>query len=54
MKTLILHQNKFCTKIRNYDFSFVTIEKISTKWYYGYAINSSYSSLLQYDHFYIP
>ena len=47
MKTLTLHQNKFCTKIRNYDFSLVTIKKISTKWDYGYAINSSYSSLFQ-------
>ena len=36
---LILHQNKFCTKIRNYDFNLVVIIKISTKWDYGYTIN---------------
>jgi hypothetical protein len=42
MKTLILHQNKFCTKIRNYDFNLVTIINISTKWDYGYTINSRY------------
>ena len=30
-ETLILCQNKFCTKIRNYDFNLVTIVKISTK-----------------------
>ena len=47
MKTLNLNQNKFCTKIRNYDFSLVTIKKISTKWDYGYAINFSYFSLFQ-------
>jgi hypothetical protein len=44
---LILHQNKFCNKIRNYDFNLITVTKISTKWDYGYAINSSYSSLFQ-------
>ena len=49
-----LCQNKFCIKIRNYDFSLVTTKKTSTKWDYGYVINSSYSSLFQYDHFYIP
>jgi hypothetical protein len=31
MKTLILPQNEFSTKIRNYDFNLVTIVKISTK-----------------------
>jgi hypothetical protein len=41
-------------KKRNYDFSLVTIKEISTKWNYGYVINSSYSSLFQYDHSYIP
>ena len=46
-KPWFLHQNKFCTKIRNYDFNLVTIIKISTKWDYGYAINSRYSSLFQ-------
>jgi hypothetical protein len=30
-ETLILYQNKFCAKIRNYDFNLVTIIKISTK-----------------------
>ena len=42
MITLILYQNKFCTKIRNYDFNLVTIVKISTKCDYGYTINSSF------------
>ena len=42
MKTSNLYQNKFCIKIRNYDYNLVTIIKISTKWDYGYAINSSY------------
>jgi hypothetical protein len=42
MKSLILYQNKFCTKIRNYDLCLETIIKNSTKWDYGYTINSSY------------
>jgi hypothetical protein len=42
MKTLILYQNKFYPKIRNYDLNLVTIKKISTKCDYGYTINSSY------------
>ena len=46
-KPWFLHQNKFCTKIRNYDFNLLTIKKISTKWDYGYAVNSNYSSLFQ-------
>ena len=42
MKTLILHQNKFYTKTKNYDYNLVAIKKISSKWDYGYTINSSY------------
>jgi hypothetical protein len=30
MKTLILYQNKFCTKVRKYVLNLVTIKKLST------------------------
>jgi hypothetical protein len=41
MKTLIVYQNEFCIKMRNYVFNLETIVKISTKWGYGYTIKSN-------------
>jgi hypothetical protein len=45
--------NKFCTNVRDYNFNFVSIIKISTRWDYGYTI-LAIPSCSNYDHFKIP